>query len=347
MSNTIKPRRIRLEASSICQLRCPSCPNASKAIQPVVGSGFLKLGDFQQLLDRNPWISEIELTNYGEMFLNPELLEIMKHAYRRNVILRADNGANLNNVREDALEGLVRYRFRSIVCSIDGASNETYQVYRVGGNFETVIENVRKINHFKKKYRSKYPLLAWQFVVFGHNEHEIPTARKLARDLGMEFSPKLSWDADFSPVQDLEFVRQEVGIDAASRQEYEEKHGVHYARGTCHQLWHEPQINWDGKVLGCCRNYWGDFGANAFSDGLLASVNSERMRYAREMLLGQRVARGDIPCTTCEVYLDMRAGGKWLTKGELSRGVPRLLYRAVGFVARSLRERHEYVKRET
>lgn len=339
MSNMIKPKRIHLEASSICQLKCPSCPNATKAIQPVVGRGFLKLSDFRKLLDENPWISEIELVNWGEIFLNPELLEIIKYAYERNVILTAIGGVNLNNVTEDVLEGLVRYRFRKITCSIDGASSETYCIYRVGGNFETVIENIKKINYYKEKYGSKYPQLTWQFVVFGHNEHEIPKAREMARDLNMQFRPKLSWDPDFSPVRDLEFVRRELGLGVASREEYKRKYGVHYLRGICYQLWHGPQINWDGKVLGCCLNYWGDFGGNAFRDGLLESVNSEKMQYAREMLLGKRAAREDIPCTTCKVYLDMQADGNWLTKAELSKGVAHLLYRlylAVGFARRSL-----------
>ncbi|MDH7486929.1 MAG: radical SAM protein [Anaerolineae bacterium] len=336
MSNTIKPRRLRLEASSICQLRCPSCPNTSKVLQFVIGSGFLKLQDFQNLVDSNPWLAEIELSNYGEIFLNPDLLEIMKYACEHHVVLRADNGVNLNHVREEVLEGLVRYRFGSMTCSLDGASNETYQMYRVGGHFETVIENIRKINHYKQKYRSDYPRLAWQFVVFGHNEHEIPAARKLAHELGMAFRPKLSWDANFSPVRDAEFVKRETGLDAVSRQEFKAKRGVDYAR-ICYQLWLEPQVNWDGKILGCCRNTWGDFGGNAFRDGLLESLNSERMRYAREMLRGKRVARGDIPCTTCDIYLSMRADGSWVTQEELSRGGVRLLHRAVRRARRVLR----------
>ncbi len=335
MSNIIQPRRIRLEASSICQLRCPSCPNTSKALQSVIGSGFLKLHDFQNLLDSSPWLAEIELSNYGEIFLNPDLLEMMKYAHERKVILRADNGANLNHVKEEVLEGLVRYRFGSMTCSLDGASNETYQMYRVGGNFDTVIENIRKINHFKRQYRTEYPMLAWQFVVFGHNEHEIPAARKLAGELDMAFRPKLSWDADFSPVRDAEFVKREAGLDAVSRQEFKAKRGVDYAR-ICYQLWLEPQINWDGKMLGCCRNTWGDFGGNAFQDGLFESLNNERMRYAREMLRGKRVARGDVPCTTCDVYLGMRADGYWITKEELSRGWTRLLHRAARYARHPL-----------
>ena len=68
--------------------------------------------------------------------------------------------------------------------------------------------------------------------------------------------------------------------------------------GLCHGLWDLPQVNWDGKMLGCCVNYWGDFGGNVFRDGLLATINGDKMRYARDMLLGHRSARDDIPCAT-------------------------------------------------
>jgi len=328
----IRPIKIGLEASSFCQLKCPSCPTTSKAIHPAVGSGFLSLRNFQKLLDENPWLQEIELSNYGEIFLNSELLNIIKLAYERDVALKADNGVNLNHVKEGVLEGLVKYKFRSMTCSIDGACDETYNVYRVKGDFKTVIENVRKINFFKQKHQSEYPRLTWQFVVFGHNEHEIPAARKLAGELGMNFYSKLSWDAQFSPVRDQEFVRKEVG--AASREEFRSKYNVDYMQGICHQLWEQPQINWDGKVLGCCRNFWGDFGGNAFKDGLFDSLNNEKIEYARQMLLGKKKARDDIPCTTCDIYLGMKAKGKWLARNS---GSP--LYRALRNICWRLRNK--------
>ncbi|MFC1980307.1 radical SAM/SPASM domain-containing protein [Chloroflexota bacterium] len=314
----IKPSKIRLEASSSCQLRCPSCPNTSKALKPVVGSGFLKLRDFQRLIDENPWVQEIELSNYGEIFLNPELLEVIKHAYKRGVALKAENGVNLNNVRENVLEGLVRYKFRSMTCSIDAATNETYKVYRVKGNFETVIENVKKINLFKQQYQSEYPQLTWQFVIFGHNEHEIALAQKLASALDMSFYLKLAWDDRLSPVRDQEYVRQLVGV--TSREEYKQKYGVEYLHEVCHQLWNAPQINWNGKLLGCCRNFWGDFGVDAFNDGLLESINNDKIKYARDMLLGKKPAREDIPCTTCSLYMQMKAEGRWLVRSPLDPG---------------------------
>ena len=87
-----KPKKIRLEVSSICQLKCPSCPTTTKAIHPTVGSGCLQLTDFQKLLNENPWIRAIELSNYGEIFLNPELSEIMREAFLRRIRLTADHG---------------------------------------------------------------------------------------------------------------------------------------------------------------------------------------------------------------------------------------------------------------
>jgi MoaA/NifB/PqqE/SkfB family radical SAM enzyme len=312
-TTTVSPRRIRLEASSFCQLRCPSCPTTSGAIHPAVGSGFLEFEDFQRLLDLNPNLERIEISNYGEVFLNPHLLRILEYAHRKGVSITLENGVNLNHAKEEALEGLVSYQVKIVTCSIDGASPETYRIYRVRGDFGAVIGNIERINVHKRAQGSDLPHLVWQFVVFGHNEHEIPIAREMADRLGMEFRTKLTWDSKLSPIRDEEFVRAQTGLPA-TREAFEELHGEKFASGICHELWDDPQINWDGKILGCCRNFWGDFGGNAFSEGLIESLNSERMAYAREMLSGRKPPRDDIPCTTCENYHAMRARSRFISK---------------------------------
>jgi hypothetical protein len=301
---------LRLEASSACQLRCPSCPTTTGDAEAVVGKNFLRLADFVALIDDNPWIGEIELSNYGEVFLNPDLPGIFEHAFNRNVTLKIQNGANLNHVQDAALEGLVRHQVAILTCSIDGASQETYARYRIRGNYDQVIANVTRIAALKKAHASAYPRLVWQFIAFGHNEHEIPAARLLAEKLGMKFYVKLNWDGDFSPVKNLALIRKAAG--AASRQEFEEKTGKDYTQGICGQLWNGPQVNWDGKLLGCCRNFWGEFGGNAFRDGLVASLNNEKMQYARAMLTGTAPPRAGIPCTTCDIYLKRKAANDWI-----------------------------------
>ena len=312
MKEPKKYTQIRVEASSTCQLRCPSCPTTSKATLPAIGREYLSLSHFQQLLDDNPSIEKIELSNYEEMFLNPDLLEIVRYANEKEVCLTANNGVNLNNVKEEVLEGLVKYNFRRLTVSIDGASNTTYKQYRVGGSFDAVIRNIKIINAFKEKYQTKFPVMTWQFIFFRHNGNELYKANKMAKRLDMNFKPKLSWDGELSP-GGRDIARREIG--AGSREEY----GEDYMQEICHQLWDHPQINWDGKVLGGCRNFWGDFDGNVFRDGLIDALNNEKINYARDMLLGNNKERDDIPCTTCDIYLGMKAKGKWLVRNAERR----------------------------
>lgn len=195
-----RPRRVALDVSTVCQLKCPSCPTANGTIARSIGAGFLTLANFRKLVRDHPWVSDIELSNWGEVFLNRDLEPILRHAYQQHVAVRIDNGANLDRASERVLEALVKYRLRSLTCSIDGAGPDTYAVYRVNGNFDRVIGHVRQINAFKQRYRSRYPALRWQFGVFDHNAHEIGKARDMARELGMQFHPKLSWDDLYTEV---------------------------------------------------------------------------------------------------------------------------------------------------
>ena len=73
----------------------------------------------------------------------------------------------------------------------------------------------------------------------------------------------------------------------------------HFA--TCHQLWISPQINWDGKLLGCCINQKDDFG-NVFELGLKECLRGKKYVYAKKMLLGKVGPRKDIPCYDCKYY---------------------------------------------
>lgn len=295
-------KELRLEASSKCQLKCPLCLTGTHYHRQhsSVGWGHLRHKDFEQFLKQNPQIRHIELSNYGEIFLNPDINAIIETAYQQGVTLSAINGVNLNHIREDTLEALVKFGFRKLKVSIDGASQESYQIYRVGGNFEQVIAHIKKINEWKAYYRSKYPLLKWQFIIFGHNEHELPLARQMAASLGMRFKAKLNYAPKKYPIKNPDFVKKESGLGVANIEEYERQQKKLYSP-ACLQLWTSPQVNWDGKLLGCCVNHFGDFG-NVFEEGLPQLLQSERYVYAKQMLLGEKPARPDIPCTACNRY---------------------------------------------
>jgi hypothetical protein len=109
---------------------------------------------------------------------------------------------------------------------------------------------------------------------------------------------------------------------------FREKFGQAYVqKAICSEMWTAPQVNFDGKVVGCCVNYWDDFG-NAFTDGLLKVLNNERMRYARLMLLGKAPERADIACTTCKFYQAMKEDGSWIQRKDI-RTQPSRVYAAI------------------
>lgn len=313
-----KPSKIRLEATTFCQLKCPSCPTADGSINSSLGSKHLDFQIFESLLKDNPQVKHVELANWGELFLNPNLLRMMELAYVKGVKLTALTGSNLNYIKPEVIEGLVKYKFDHINCSIDGVSQEVYEQYRRKGKIENVFKNIEEINRYKKLYDVEYPKLNWQFIIFKHNFHEIPLAKELARKYNMHITFKLSWDDSLVPdPKHREWIFEQTGLNAVSRSEYKDKNGETYARNyICSQLWNQPQINSDGRVLGCCVNTWGDFGI--YKDGNLSSIlNGERMVYARKMLMGKAKERKDIPCTSCHNYIAMRDEKSWLSEQDI------------------------------
>ena len=324
---TYETSSLRLEASTICQLACPSCATTHGTIKAQIGAGFLKFDDFRRLVDENPWVWEIELSNWGEIFLNPDIERIIAYAYRRSVALMACNGANLNHVKEGVLEALVRYKFRAITCSIDGVSQGTYEAYRRRGQLDRVLGNIRRLNDYKKRWKSEYPMLCWQMIAFGHNEHEIAAAQALASELGMAFCLKINYDDDFSPVKERDAVRQTVARTRLGAEELPGERDEYLTDDLCSQLWRQPQINFDGTLLGCCVNMWASFGENVFAVGVKRALEAEKLRYAKEMLQGKVPPRDDIPCATCAIYLNRATARRWLRPPPAEPGLRGFLRR--------------------
>lgn len=312
------PSSIRIEASSHCQLRCPSCPTAAGVVRDNIGAGLLEPELLAALLDENPTIQAVELSNYGEAFLNPRLVDILKLCHGRGVATSLRNGVNLNAVRDETLQALVRFRLQAMTISMDGVTQETYSQYRRRGDLATVLSNIRRINELKEIYGSDLPRLTIQFIVFGFNEHEIESAKALARELRADIRFKASWDADLSPVRDSERVARSTGLKRIYESDHKLTQGPTALEARlCSQLWKSPQIHSDGAVLGCCVNLWSSFGS-VREYSLDEVVNGEKMRYARGMLLGQVPPREDIPCFTCHNYRKMHEQGIFLTEAMVA-----------------------------
>ena len=291
------PTKVRLEACTLCQLRCAGC-GFQRGGNDDLGRGYLTFDNFKNFCKMNPFVREIELSNYGEIFLNPDLVKIMRYAKKRGIALQAYNGSNFNTVSDEQLHAMVETGFKGITLSIDGASQETYSKYRVGGNFNNVIANVKKLQDIKKAAGSKFPQLKWQYILMEHNELEIGRAKEIAKELGVSIKFKYNWDPKYRPVH-RDYIQKETGLKELSEAEYSAAHKVDPFNALCRQVFINPQINWDGRLLGCCTRRYACFDVNVFEVGLIKAIRSPKYIEAKECLFSVHPEKDEYGSSTC------------------------------------------------
>ena len=125
----------------------------------------------------------------------------------------------------------------------------------------------------------------------------------MAEQLGMIFYPKLNRKETYSPIRNNDFVRLESDIGVTSRSEFIHLNKELYSP-SCYKLWTSPQINWDGKLLGCGCNIWEDFG-NVFTTNIKQCLNNKKYIHIKRALLGKEKFKKEDPCFKCPKYLDV------------------------------------------
>jgi MoaA/NifB/PqqE/SkfB family radical SAM enzyme len=177
------PVGMLIDPSNSCALRCPGCVHSGKRDIWDWPPGLLKKDIFQTFLsEQGPFAVELYLANYGEPLLSPMTPSLIRSA--RRLGLPTFTSSSLS-VPARLTSGLVESGLNFLICSIDGASEETYQKYRINGNFDQAIANLKSIAMEKASKNSYTPILHWQFLVFEHNRHEVDRVIQLAKDIGV------------------------------------------------------------------------------------------------------------------------------------------------------------------
>ena len=260
------PRHFFLESGNICNLRCPFCGTGLRRRN--VSRGFLRRTDFAVILEKiAPYGDHLSFYNYGEPFLNPEFLEMVAMARDRGV--KCSTHSNLTAVEfdDETARAVIDSGLLFISASIDGASQETYGRYRIGGNFERAVKNLAKLREIREKTGSATPHLVWKFLINRFNENEQEKARQLAAEIGVELEFHLmdvwgheEWKSSLHHRQEVWGREKEASRVAALAQwsgpvalpleldELELHPGLHY---WCEQPFNAMVINWNGEVFPC------------------------------------------------------------------------------------------------
>lgn len=286
------PDTAMVEPSNRCNLSCPTCPTGSGKIRPLPDMTPARFG---QVLDGlGGQVRTLSLWNYGEPTLNPDLDKLIACAKERGVasVKVSSNGLAL---RGDRGRALLTSGLDVLILSVDGASQATYEKFRLHGRFDTVAEAIQGLCADKKRLGLARPSIELQFIVMRHNEHEIDSIRALARSWGVDRLRLKTFGASSEATR--QFIPQSAHL---SRYEADST-TTRQPRKFCPLPWDHVVVGVDGAVTPCCylRPDMGDafVMGNLFETPFVEIWRGPRYQAFREAMLERR---DEMPvCRTC------------------------------------------------
>ncbi len=266
--NFTLPSGIEIEPTNLCDLKCPLCPSGNGKIDEWrLPRGMMNLRQFKDIIDQvKNFVKYIVLWGLGEPTLVPDLDLMIDYAAGNKISVITSIHGNHDKKLNRKLMEAEPYK---IIFAIDGLSQETYGIYRQGGNFEKALSNLKDCVNIKKETGQKYPLIYWQFIVMKHNEKEISDLKKMAEKIGVDglmLKKYASTREDKFRPENPEYIRHEPE---------EEKY-------KCKFLFDRPMIFFNGDVSACSHDFrMKHIMGNIFKEPFADIWNNDRFRKFR------------------------------------------------------------------
>lgn len=186
-----------IEASTRCILQCPKCPR-TRALE--IGTK-IYIGDVNfektiELIDATENERVVITGSFGDAIFNPKLKDIVKHVISTGKCFTLATAAPGKDLKwwKDFYQLYTGYN-NVVIFGLDGLE-DTAGMYRVGTDFNKMFETM-KLGAKMGKH------VVWQWIPFSFNEHQIDTAKKLAKGNGIEFRIRLGdrWSGDDDPLK--------------------------------------------------------------------------------------------------------------------------------------------------
>lgn len=267
----------------------------------------MPLDRFKHVMDElGPNLFYLDLFNWGEPFINNDLMPIIE--YTRPFKIFSNVSTHFDIKMTDALaERIVSSGLSRLIISADGASQESYEKYRVGGNFENVLHNLKTVSAAKQRASSVTLQIIWRFLVFRHNEHEIDRAKHLAEEMGVTFNLA----SPYIPVADQQYRDwvptapkfNKYGFTAAASDPVEPLQPGHATKGeACDWPWISAAINANGSVSPCCGIWEERYDFGTLGERGFAQVwNNQTFQAARTFMKTGVSPIPDLICEKCPV----------------------------------------------
>jgi len=294
------PSIVHFDVSNICILNCPLCPTGKK--DKSQSKATMTFENFKRVFDQvKDYLFFVWLYNWGEPFICKDIFKIVDYCHQNNVGVRLHS--NLNYYNEEILEKIVKSKIDYISLSIDGFSQENYQFYRRKGNLKKVLAGIEKIQALKRRYKNKFPILIWQYLINNRNLGEVEKARSLAEKYKIdvfEARPLFLFtevDSRFKKTEYDQFLSQTGVPENSARSITSSSH--------CRFLWCSLAINPNLSFAPCPIIYrdsdvFGQFSRKRPNFNLKEEINSPIFQESRKLFsLKGYQSRVFTPCRRC------------------------------------------------
>ncbi len=182
-------RRVYIEPTTKCNLRCTTC------IRNTWNEEFVNLdwNVYERLIDELRDASHLERVSfwgYGEPLLHPRIVSMVAAAHDLGVKTQIiSNGMLLN---ESMASDLLDAGASSIIVSLDGAGNQSYEGVRQGADYDVVVRNLRQLVRLRRRRvvnrAGITPVeVGIEYVAQASTIDQIADIHALAADIGVDF----------------------------------------------------------------------------------------------------------------------------------------------------------------
>ena len=176
-------RKIQIEPSLLCALRCPACSRIEQlkaGRKPALLSKDILKNLLDGLLREQFQIEMFEFCGQGEPLDHPnfpELCQMLNRAFPSAQVNLVTNG---NFIASEKLSGC---DLTEIIVSIDGAEQSSYEQYRRKGHISRCVAFATDAKKMLPNSR-----VIWKYILFSHNDsdREILLAQKMADQIGVD-----------------------------------------------------------------------------------------------------------------------------------------------------------------
>jgi MoaA/NifB/PqqE/SkfB family radical SAM enzyme len=284
-----------LEVITRCNLRCPMCSQADGKPYEEKGQ-IMPFATFTSIYDRiKKAAKKLILVGQGETFLHPDIYKILDYSKETPSYIDTNGNVKLDPIK------IVNSNIETLVFSVDGIDQRSYSKYRINGNYDKVLENIRSVVAAKRTF-GRGPTIVFKFILFKHTEPYYDQVEKLCDSLKVDkiqivpcltvpdHAPEII--REFFPVGRMAQASRIKYVDFTNKrviltEDFDSAH--------CKAPMTNPNINIKGDVTMCCSSH--DKLGNLLTTDMHTIWSSKEYRNARIEALTNRYSNSF--CRAC------------------------------------------------